>query len=400
MRMGGQYKDHFTGRGRASLSVLAIAYFALGTGSLAVVGLLEPMAKTWDVDTADVARLVTVFALTFAFAAPCFQVVFSNWPRRALLLFGLAVSGAGAIGAAFAPTLGWAIVTRIVMALGGAAVGPMASALAAHLVPPHQQVRALSFVFGGLIFSTVLGVPLATWAGHVLGWQGVFVTLGSLSLLCIPATLRFIHDRSAGAPVRVAELLGTLADPPTAWSVMTTLLQMAGQFVSYTLIALLLTERYGLATGHISLALLMFGIGGVSGNWLGGRLGDRGSALRIVWIAVGGLVVVFVAMSLVPRSPAAGLALLVAWAVLAMLFQAPQQKRLLGFAPGMGGLVLALNSSATYVGVSIGSYVSTQAWRTWGTASLPVVSAAFLAAAAGTLFFSRPSRERLSDVAG
>jgi len=382
---------------RAGLVVLAIAYFALGTGSLAVVGLLEPMAVTFGTATADVAQLVSVFALTFAVAAPGFQVLFSAWSRRALLLLGLAVTGAGALGAAFAPTLGWAIVARVVMALGGAAVGPMASALAAHLVPPREQVRALSFVFGGLIFATVLGVPIATWAGHALGWQGVFVTLALISLSCIPAALRFVDDHGAGDPIRVSALLGVLRDAPTAWSVLTTLLQIGGQFVTYTLIALVLTERYALAPQFVSVALLVFGISGVSGNWLGGRWGDRGSPLRIVWLAVAGLTLVFIAMALVPHSPVAGLVLFAAWGVLAMLFQAPQQKRLLQFAPGMGGLVLALNSSATYLGVSIGSFSSTHAWRAWGTSSLPVVSAVFLAGAALSLLFSQRATKGVPD---
>ena len=85
---------------------------------------------------------------------------------------------------------------------------------------------------------------------------------------------------------------------------------------------------------------------------------------------------------------------------MAMLFQAPQQKRLLGFAPRMGGLVLALNSSATYLGVSIGSYTSTHAARAWGTASLPLVSAGFLVAAALSLLFSQRAVRALPDVAG
>jgi DHA1 family inner membrane transport protein len=199
-------------------------------------------------------------------------------------------------------------------------------------------------------------------------------------------------------PIRVGALLGVPRDAPTAWSVLTTLLQIGGQFVTYTLIALVLAERYALAPQYVSVALLVFGVSGVSGNWLGGRWGDRGSPLRIVWLAVAGLTVVFMAMALVPRSPVAGLVLLAAWGVLAMLFQAPQQKRLLQFAPGMGGLVLALNSSATYLGVSIGSFSSTHAWRAWGTSSLPVVSAVFLAGAALALFFSQRAMKGVSDV--
>jgi DHA1 family inner membrane transport protein len=374
---------------RAGLLVLAIAYFSLGTGSLAVVGLLEPMALSLGATTTAVAQLVTVFALTFALAAPGFQVLFTRWPRRSLLLLGLAVHAAGTLGAAFAPTLGWAIAARVVMALGAAAVGPMASALAAHMVPIDQQVRALSFVFGGLIFSTVLGVPLATWAGHALSWQGVFVAIALLSLSCIPATLRCIQDHSAGAPIRAGSLLGILRDPPTAWSILTTLLQTAGQFASYTLVVMLLTQRYGIATGSVSIALLLFGVGGVSGNYLGGLFGDRGSPVRLVWYAVTGMAVVFVLMSIVPRDPVAGLALFVAWAVLAMLFQAPQQKRLLGFAPLFGGLVLAMNSSAIYLGMSIGAFSSTWVYQRWGVEALPLASAAYLVGAALALLLSQ-----------
>ncbi len=362
--------------------MLAIAYFALGTGSLAVVGLLQPMATSLGASPTQVAQLVTVFALTFALMAPTLQVLFSHWPRRTLLVAGLFVSAAGALGAAFAPTLGVAMIARVVMALGAAAVGPMASALAAHGVPAGQQVRALSFVFGGLIFSTVLGVPLATWVGQALSWPGVFIVLAMISLACVPAVLRTVHERSAGQSLGVAALFGTLREPRTAASVVATLLQTAGQFSSYTLIAPLLIERYGLGANHVSLALLAFGVGGVGGNALGGRLGDRGNPTRLVWISLVGMVLVFAAMSLVPRQPAVGLALFVAWAVLSMLFQAPQQKRMLGFAPQAAGLVLALNSSAIYLGMSIGAFASALALHAFGTGGLPVVSMCFVAAAA------------------
>ncbi|MET0292849.1 MAG: MFS transporter [Steroidobacteraceae bacterium] len=378
------------------LFVLAVAYFALGTGSLAVVGLLGPMSRSLDVEQTQVAQLVTVFALTFAVAAPGFQVAFGHWSRRGLLLFGLAVQAVGCLGAALAPTLSWAIAARVVLALGGAAVGPMASSLAAYLVPPQQQVRALSFVFGGLIVATVFGVPFATWVGQALGWRGVFFALAALSIACIPATMHFIHDRSENAPLRIGALVGLLRDGPTAWSILVSLLQTSGQFATYTLVALLLTDRFGLPASRIPLALLLFGIGGVVGNALGGRLGDRYSPTRLVWISIVGLAMMFVAMSFAPVQPAAGLALMTAWAVLAMLFQAPQQKRLLGYAPGYAGLVLALNSSAIYVGISLGALSGSLMLHRFGIGGLPVLSAAWLCTAIVALVLTRPAEERAS----
>ena len=48
----------------AALLSLSAAYFTLGTGSLAVIGLLPPMAADLATSPAAIANLLTVFALT------------------------------------------------------------------------------------------------------------------------------------------------------------------------------------------------------------------------------------------------------------------------------------------------------------------------------------------------
>ncbi|MFI6600765.1 hypothetical protein ACIBHX_31340 [Nonomuraea sp. NPDC050536] len=57
-------------RSRYSLLTLSLGYFAMGTLSLAVVGLGAPMGASLHVAPARIGYLVTVFALTFALAAP------------------------------------------------------------------------------------------------------------------------------------------------------------------------------------------------------------------------------------------------------------------------------------------------------------------------------------------
>lgn len=374
---------------RAGLLTLATGYFTLGTASLAVVGLLDPMARDLSAHTADVARLVTVFALTYAFAAPLSQVVFGAWSRRRLLLLGLALLAAGCLSAALATSLDGAIVARVVIGLGAAIVGPMSSALGAGMVEPDEQARALAVVFGGLILSTVMGVPLATWAGQVLSWRGVFAALALLALVCIPAAMRLVQERRAAVAIRPGAMVDVLANAPTSWSLFGTLLQSAGQFASYTLVAALLTEGYALDAAHVSLALLLFGLGGIVGNALGGSLGDRLRPMTLIWTSVLGMTVVFVLMTLAQRQVVAGLALFAAWAVLAMVFQAPQQKRLLGLAPRFGGLVLAMNSSALHLGMSLGSWAGAFAYRTWGVKAMPVTSAVLMGVAALAMLLSQ-----------
>ena len=66
----------------AALLSLSAAYFTLGTGSLAVIGLLPSMAADLATSPAAIANLLTVFALTFALAAPLSQVMLGHLPRR------------------------------------------------------------------------------------------------------------------------------------------------------------------------------------------------------------------------------------------------------------------------------------------------------------------------------
>jgi DHA1 family inner membrane transport protein len=86
----------------AALLALSAAYFTLGTGSLAVIGLLPPMAAELQTSPGAIANLLTVFALTFAVAAPLSQVLLGQFPRRTLLLAGLTVMSLASIAGALA----------------------------------------------------------------------------------------------------------------------------------------------------------------------------------------------------------------------------------------------------------------------------------------------------------
>lgn len=151
---------------------LAAAYFTLGVGSLAVIGLVEPMSRALAATPAGIANLVTAFALTFAVCAPLAQVVLGHWPRRRLLLAGLAIMSVSAALGALVSDYWVVLATRVTMGAGAAMVGPMASAIGAGLVVPQQQGRALSVVFSGM----TLGSFLAGAVHHSLGAKALPAT--------------------------------------------------------------------------------------------------------------------------------------------------------------------------------------------------------------------------------
>lgn len=373
-----------------ALLSLAAAYFTVGTTSLLVIAISTPLADGLQVSPAAVANLLTAFALTFAFTAPLAQVLLGHLQRRLLLMTGLIVLSIATALAAVVDDYWLLFALRVAAGAGAALIGPMCSAIAAGLVPAAQQGRALALVFSGMMLATVAGVPLSAWLGGWLGWQAVFLIMAASGVAATIAVAALVHDRSRGAPVSLSGLLSVLAARQSGMSVATTLLQMAAQFATYALIVPFVVERMGGTQAWAVAILFAFGIGGLVGNVVAGAMADRLGADRTIWISFLGLAVVFALLLVAPAYAPLALILALAWAVTGVMFQAPQQKRLVGLNPEARGLLLACNASALYLGMSAGSILAGVGYSTHGAGILPALSLLLLAA--GAWSFRRSQR--------
>ena len=368
---------------------LSLAYFSMGTSSIAVVGLVNNMAADLGVSKPDVAVLITGFALTIALAAPLLQVAAGSLPRRTLLLGGLTVMATGCLLSAIAPSYGGVVAARVLMALGAAAVGPVASGLGAGLVPPERQGHALAVVFGGMTLASVLGLPLTAWLGAMLGWRWMFSGLAGISLMTALTIALLVSDRRAAPNTSLASFGQVFRQPAATWSVVMSVCHMAAQFSLFALVAPFLQERFGVSAGQLSIALLVGGVSGVAGNLLAGRFGDHLGAPRSLQISVIGMACGGVAMLMLPGLPWLGIAAYAFWSMSGMSFYAPQQKRLIGLAPDLRNLLLAINASALYVGMSMGAAAGSRAWLHLGPWSLPAVALVFIGCSMASFLVSR-----------
>ena len=352
---------------------LSLAYFSMGTSSISVVGLVNNMAADLGVSKPDVAVLITVFALTFALAAPLLQVAAGKLPRRTLLLGGLTVMATGCLLSAIAPSYAGVVAARVLMALGAAAVGPVASGLGAGLVPPERQGHALAVVFGGM----------------TLAWRWMFGGLAGISLLTALTIALLVSDRRAAPSTSLASFGQVFRQPAATWSVVMSVFHMAAQFSLFALVAPFLQERFAVSAGQLSIALLVGGLSGVIGILLAGRFGDRLGAPRSVQISVIGMACAAASMLLLPGLPWLGIAAYAFWSMAGMSFYAPQQKRLIGLAPDLRNLLLAINASALYVGMSMGAAAGSQAWLHLGPWALPAVALVFIGCSMASFLMSR-----------
>ncbi len=380
---------------RRPLAALASGFFVMGVASLSVVALADPMARDLDVSPGAVAHLITVFALAYAFAAPAFQVALRGYAPKRLILLGLMlIAGGSALGAA-APDYWLLLASRLAMGFGAALVGPLSSAIGGAMVGPNQRGRALAAVFAGMTLATVVGLPLASWLGLAFGWRAATLLIGLAALVSALVIWRGVRSDHDIAGPTLAVLLHTLRDRALLLAILVTLLLICAQFVTYALLGAFMAERYDAPAKLLPLALLLFGVGGVVGNAIGGWWSDRTRPPTVVLAILILVGLSFVLLAASPRVPAVGLLLCAVWAVAGLMFQAPQQKRLMLQSPAAPGLVLALNASAIYLGMSLGASLAGWSAAAFGFSALPLVSlAVILLAIMATILAERLRRGR------
>jgi predicted MFS family arabinose efflux permease len=334
------------------LFVMAAGMFAVGTDSFVVAGILPQVAAALGVSIPVAGQMVTLYAISYALLSPTIAALAAHWPRKRLLLSGLAVFVAGNALTALAPSIGWVLVSRVVAGLGAAMYSPTATATAAALATPERRARALAIVIAGLSSATALGAPLGTLIAGLGDWRATmwFVSLvGAVSGLAVWVSLPAIPALpSATLRQRVAPL----KDSRIAMTLFTTLIAYAGAFSVYTYIGVIFDRATGSSPKVLAALLLVWGVAATTGNLVAGRLTDRFGSKRIVHAA---LLLMMANFALTPWTSAhiaTAVVAIVIWGVCGWGLLVPQQHRLIGLAPAAAPLLMGLNSAALYVGVS------------------------------------------------
>ena len=338
-----------------TLGLLALANFVVSLGATLVIGVLSPVAADFAIGKAEAGSLMTVYAIVYALASPLMVAATGSWDRKRVLVGGMMLFALGSLAAALAPTFTLLLVARALMALGGGLVSPLAASTGVALAAPALRGRALAAVFGGVTLAQVAGVPAGTWLGYTFGWRTMFALVVALTLACALVLWLALPRAIAASRSRLADLGGVLADARLMLPVAFTALFMGGLYVVHTFFGPFLEARLGLGRDGVSAMLLVFGLGAVLGNAMGGFLTDRIGPARTLALLCVTQIVIMPVLTLVPMSLAAAGVLVAAWSVFGWSFMVPQQTRLATLAPLQVGVLFALNASAINVGGAVGS---------------------------------------------
>ncbi|MBB6556068.1 MFS transporter [Nonomuraea rubra] len=349
---------------------MAAGNFAIGTGMFVTAGLLPPISTDLGVSRSAAGQLMTVFALAYALLSPVLAALTARMSRRTVLLVAMGVFVAGNTLTALAPTYALVMLTRVVAAAGAAMFTPTSSAVANALTEPERRGRALALVMGGLSVSSAIGVPLGTWLGEAAGWRATLWLVAGLGLVGLVGVAALVPEVRIPVSGRLRERFEPLRDRGVLAVMVTQLLMFAAGFTAYTYIGSLFDLP-------LPALLWAWGVGGIVGNALGGRLTDAYGPRRMILAGLG-TSVVFLALI-----PVANLAIPVAlvwaflWGATGWLVAPAQQFRTVTAVPGNVPIGLGLLSSAQYVGLFVAGLAGGAALESYGRAGVVVLSTGF-----------------------
>lgn len=335
---------------------LPVATFTMGIDGYVLAGLLPQVAEDLSVTEALAGQLVSIFALTSAVAAPLLGTATSGWERKRTISLALAVFILGNLVVAVAPVYAVALLGRVLAALGGCLLNAAISGYVLHLAPPEQRGRALSFVLGGWMTATALGVPVGLLLGQS-SWRLPLLLVAVVGTVALVGILLRMPTLVL-PPSSLADRLRPLGQPRLVAGLLVSTGILCASYTCFTYAVLILGPSHP-AGWMIIWIMFGYGLASMLGNAVTGRLADRFTPIRVLTVWLIGLLanaVLGAAVFVWAGSAVAVLGLV--WFFLAGIGNGgaavPQQARLAAMAPDSAAIVMALNGSAISLGSALG----------------------------------------------
>lgn len=246
---------------------------------------------------------------------------------------------------------------RILAALSHGAFFGIGSVLAAAMVPAHKQAGAIAIMFTGLTAANVLGVPFGTLLGQHFGWRSTFWAITVIGVVAFTGILALVpKPKRDEAPASLLAELRAFRSGQVWLSIAVTVLGYGGMFGAFTYIAYTLTEVSGFASTTVPWLLILFGVGLLVGNIVGGKAADRNiDRTLIVVIAV--LTVILVAFAATAQSPVATVIALVLMGGFGFATVPALQMRVMRYASAAPTLASGANIAAFNLGNALGAWL-------------------------------------------
>nr|WP_184924945.1 MFS transporter [Kitasatospora gansuensis] len=340
-----------------ALLALAIGAFGIGTTEFVITGLLPLIATDFDVSVPTAGILVTGYALGVVVGAPLLTAVGTRIPRKRMLMLLMGVFVLGNLLSAVTPGFELLLAGRVVTSLAHGAFFGIGAVIAAELVAPDRKAGAIATMFTGLTVANVVGVPLGTLIGQQLGWRVTFALVAAVGVAGVAAIALLVPELPRPrVAARLRQELSAFRNVQVGLAMAMTVLGFGGVFAAITYIAPMMTGPAGFSDSSVTWLLVLFGLGMVIGNLVGGRFADR-ALMPLLYLSLGLLSLTLLAFTFTAHNQLAAIVTVPLLGAFGFATVPPLQKRVLDQTAQAPTLASAVNIGAFNLGNALAAWL-------------------------------------------
>ena len=344
---------------RAWGAVIAISFGppSLVISELPPVGMISDISTGMGVTEGTTGLTVAMPAIVATVSAIVLGAVTGGIDRKHLLLgYGVLFAASNALSA-LAPDFAVLLLARGLLGISIGGFWSQAGSLATRIVHECRVGRATALVFSGISIGSVVGVPTIQFLATVMNWRLVFwlaTAFAAAAVIAQAVTMPSIAAPGSGSSIGTLPRL--LRRTPVVLLVVGTLLAWIGQYAAYTFITPYYSGTLSSPQGLMSVLLVLYGIGGIIGNFLGGALASRHIRTAVI-VVLSALALSLGATQVFTSGPVGPTIVITVWGLVFGAGPVTMQTWALRAAPDAPEGVSAIVASVLQAAIAIGSAV-------------------------------------------
>ncbi|ENQ3106317.1 MFS transporter [Bacillus cereus] len=347
---------------RPMLILLAIVAFFIGMDSLVVSPLIPDIAKATATPMERGGWLITSYALFYGLTAPFFGPISDKFGRKQMIVTGMIIFSIGTFCTGLSENFNTILVFRALTGLSGAMVMPSIFALIGDKIPYNMRGSAMGMIMGAMVGSTVLGVPIGAFLTSVGNWQWTFYGIGVLAMLVAFIIMGILpktpptNEIPVSAPAAMVSGIKTaFTNTSVFFALLSTFLWTVSLQGIFSYIGVYYKENFDFSVEKTGMVIFLAGAGSIIGNVIGGKLADQIGKKAVVSIATIIAAIGVVSFTLLTEHVIFAMIVHVLWSTSIGFGQSSLTALISELSPKARGTVMALNSSAMYMGMMFAS---------------------------------------------
>ncbi|MEX0379055.1 MFS transporter [Bacillus sp. S4] len=258
------------------LGVFFMIMFMIGTDTFLISPLLPTLQQVYHVSTELSGWMVSSYALGYAGFALIAGPISDGLNRKKVMILGMIFFAISTFLCGIAPSFLWMLIFRFLAGVSAAFVSPQVWASIPLLIEKKQIVKAIGIATAGLSISQILGLPIGAYLATI-HYTTPFFIIGIISALLVILMyvvlpeIQPVHiDGNKKSILKRYKQL--LKDKKVSFSYFAYFIFQTGNFAAFSFLGVWLSIQFGLRVQEVGTAMLVLGLGNLTGNIFGPRI--------------------------------------------------------------------------------------------------------------------------------